>query len=112
MAGVNGIIGDDFNTELPQTEVDDTQFNEMKKTARFIKTQEYKDLKAHFDARVEFYQQYLPNGKAIGAQEDTEKMGRMWMVANVIIGELKAVLLAYEQAAEYVKDESSRRKGA
>lgn len=116
MGPQNGIVGDENPTQLPQAAQDDSQLKAMAKTAKFMRTQEYKELKEHFDKRIEFYQKYLPDGRAVGANGtmmqpgvsidglSMAEMGAMWVAANVIIGELKAVMGAYEAAAEFVKE--------
>lgn len=109
MGPQNGLIGDSSPVELPETQIDDTQFNEMQKTARFSKSKEYQDLKRYLEGRIEFYQQYLPNGQAIGAAKPEDIPGA-WVAANVIVGEMRAIMAVYEQAAEFIKDESTRRK--
>lgn len=105
MGPQNGIVGDDTNmTELPQTEVDNSQLKEMQKAAKFARSAEFKELKKHFQARIEFYDKYLPSGQAVGAQIADEKLAAMWVVANVIAGEFNSVINVYEQAIQYVKD--------
>lgn len=110
MGPQNGIMGEDSPTELPDRQIDESQLAAMAKTARFSKTAEYKELKEHLEGRIDFYQKYLPDGRAIGAQDDMDKMAKMWVVANVLIGEFKAVIDAYEGAAQYVKDATSNTK--
>lgn len=103
-----GIIGDDsYGTELPETTVNDEVKQEQLAAARFSKTKEYKLLKEHFDQRIAYYQAFLPDGRAVTSVPKTELEG-MWVAANVIIGEFKAVLDAYETANEYAKRESKR----
>lgn len=122
MGPQNGIVGQENPTQLPQAAQDDSQLKAMAKTAKFMRTQEYKELKEHFDKRIEFYQKYLPDGRAVGAngsmmQSGVEglsmaEMGAMWVAANVIIGELKAVMGAYEAAAEFVKEAKAQANAA
>lgn len=110
MGPQNGIVGNDANpTELPQTEVDDSQLKEMQKTAKFARSNEFKELKKHLLARIDFYQKYLPDGRAVGAQTADENLSAMWVVANVVAGEFNSIINVYEQAIEYVKDAATKR---
>lgn len=114
MGPQNGIVGNDNPTELPETKLDDSQLKIMAKTAKFARSSEFKELQQHFNQRIEFYQKYLPDGRAVGAggsmmQQGIDgltlaEMGAMWVASNVIIGELKAIMSAYEQAIEFVKE--------
>lgn len=111
MAGPqNTVMGDqNFGTTLPETQVDEAEIKELEKRARFSKTAEFKTLKAHLEGRIAFYQQYLPNGEAVGGKETPEELGRMWIVANIIIGEFRAALASYELAAEEVKARNAKK---
>lgn len=124
MTSQNGIIGDqelpiENPTELPQAAVDDSQLKELIKTAKFAKSAEYKQLKQHYLDRIDFYKKYLPDGRAVAATGTStsssvdgltlEELGRMWVAANVIIGEFNAIMNVYEQAAQYVKDATPQR---
>lgn len=109
MAKQYGIIGDlDDPTQLPETQKDTEDFVKLQKAARFSKTKEYQALKEHLEGRVEFYQQYLPGGEGVG--KTVEEIGRNWMVADAVIGEIRAILKGYDQAAELIKDELTHRK--
>lgn len=99
---VNALIGDDFGMEIPRTTVDEDELAIEKKMARFSKTKEFKKLKEYIDSRIEFYQQYLPDGRPVPA--DMKMVGENWIIANAIIGEFKAVLMAYELANEATKN--------
>ena len=112
MGPQNGIMGNDaFGTELPQTQTPDDAFNEVVNTAKFSKTKEFQELKKYFESRMDFYKAYLPDGKPVIATGlDMSEVGYMWVIANAVIGEFKAVIDVYEQAAQTVKDESTRRK--
>ena len=96
-----GIIGDQQPTQLPQTKVDPKQLVEEQKMAQFSKTAEFKRLKQHLDQRIEFYQTFLPNGEAVAGTKK-EDLDGMWIISNTIVGELKAIISAYEQASEAV----------
>ena len=114
MAGPqNAVMGGDYPTELPEKEVDQSQLQELQKAARFSKTAEWKELKEHFERRMKFYQQYLPDGtSSLDSKVSIEERGRNWIVSNTIIGEFKAVIDVYEGAAQVVKDAAAQRQGA
>lgn len=114
MAGPqNAVLGDQANPlEVPETQVDESEIKELEHRARFSKTAEFKALKEHCRQRALFYQQYLPNGEAVAGQKDPEKLGEMWIAANIVIGEFNALIGSYELAAEEVKARNAQRKGA
>lgn len=91
-----GIMGDeDYGTELPQTEVPETDLAVERNAAKFSRTKEFKALKDHFETRIAYYQTFLPDGRAINQEIPT---GAEWQVANIVIAEFKAVIQAYEDA--------------
>ena len=96
----NGIIGNNSGIDLPLTQVDTQVLDEEKKMAKFSKTEEFKRLKEHLDERITFYQTFLPDGRPLNADVKAEN----WVIANAIIGELKGIIMAYEQANQVVKD--------
>lgn len=104
MGPQNAIMGEESPTELPKTQVDDSQLKELMKTAKFARSGEFKQLKQHFEQRKDFYTKYLPDGRAVAAQTADENLASMWVAANVIIGEFNAILNVYESAEQYVKD--------
>lgn len=112
MGPQNGIVGDaNFGTDLPQAQVDDTAYEEVVKTARFSKTKEFEQLKEYLENRMNYYKVYMPDGvPVVGTKKDMAEMGYTWLIANAVIGEFKAILDVYEQAAETVKNETTRRK--
>lgn len=102
MAGPqNGIMGEEYGTELPVMEVPEQDLTVEKNMARFSKTDEFQRLKKYFNDRIEFYQTNLPNGNPIGATMPTKED---WVVANIVITEFKAVMAIYEQANEAVEN--------
>lgn len=103
MAEGHGIIGDASVSDLPVTNIDNKELATERKMAHFAKTPEYKRLKEHFEERIGFYQSWLPDGRD-PRQTSVEKAGQMWMVANAIVGELKAILATYENAVEAIKE--------
>lgn len=97
----NAVVGDVM--EIPVTEVPEPQLNEEKLLAKFSKTKEYLRLKEYMEARIQFFQKFLPNGDPISAEhvvnQDTINN---WIIANTVIGEFRAVLNSYENANEVV----------
>lgn len=112
MGAQNVIMGNQADpTSLPETQVDDSQFQELQKTARFSKSAEFKALKSYIDERIMFYQTYLPRGENPAAEKELTdaQIGEHWRVANLINGEFKQMLYIYENASEMVKEELARR---
>lgn len=109
MGPQNGIVGNDYPTELPQTQVDPNAMDEIAKAAKFSKTTEFKELKKHFESRIDFYKVYLPDGRPVITASMQDRADN-WAIANTIIGEFQAVIDVYEKAAETLKDAASRRK--
>lgn len=103
MGPQNGIIGDSYGTDLPSLQVDKDVLAEEKAKARFSKSKEFKRLKEQMEARIEFYQKALPDGRALTAVDTTER-GNMWVIANAVIGEFNMLIADYENAAEVTKN--------
>lgn len=104
MAGTGaqfGIMGDEYGTDLPETKVSEQDLVPERKAAKFSKTAEFKRLKTHLEERIEYYQNFLPDGRNALAV-DVDKLGVEWKVANAIIAEFKMVIGFYEQANEVV----------
>lgn len=104
----NGIIGDSYGTELPVSQVEKQDLTDEKKMARFSKSVEFQRLRDYLEERIGFYQSHLPGGTdfiAATTYKEYEQLGRDAVVANVIIGEFKAVIQAYENAKEAVDAE-------
>jgi len=97
-----GIVGESTGIDLPVAELDSTFLNEERKNAKFSRTTEYKKLKEYIENRITFYQTCLPNGAEVGL--DAAPSTEDWRVANRVIGEFKAILSKYENAAHAVKD--------
>jgi len=102
----NAIVGDyDEPTQIPETQVDEDVLNESKKMARYSKSAEYKRLKEFLEARVSFYQNFLPDGRDIKEFQASEEIIALnWKIANAIIKEIKGILDAYAQAIEDVSN--------
>lgn len=104
----NAVMGDDsFGTELPQTVVPEEALNTETNMAKFSQSKEYQVLKAHIDSRIEYYQSFLPGNIAPEGVTDNER-GKYWAIANILIGEFRAITSSYEQAASIVKDKNGR----
>lgn len=102
MASVNGLVGDDYGVEIPQTQVpDDKALVEEKKIAKYSKSKEFQRIKEYFQTRIDFYQSHLPNGEEIGASQPTPED---WRVANLLIKEFKVLTKSYESIAETVEE--------
>lgn len=103
----NGIVGDqDGPTEIPQTQISEDLLTQEKNLAKYSKTKEFKELKSYLEARIEFFKNYLPDGKEVRFLAEPE-MGIKWVVANNVINEFNAVLTRYEQARSIVKQADS-----
>ena len=74
-----------------------------KEMAKFTKTAEFARLKEHLESRIEFYSQYLPDGRPV-TEVSNEERGHYWLIASIINGEFKSVIASYMNAAESVKN--------
>lgn len=113
MGSQNVIMGDDtsFGTDMPQTRTPEAAFAELLKSAKFSKTAEFKELKKYLEQKIEFYKAYLPDGRPVGTIPlPFDEMAKMWIAANVIIGEFQAIIGVYEGAAQQVKDATAKQK--
>lgn len=108
------IIGDNFGTDLPKTEVPEDALVEEKKLARYSRTQEYKRLKEFIEGRIEFYQHYLPNGDMVqGNPKNGDPFSvtsppdtAHWIAACIVIKEFQNILGSYEQAKQAVANDT------
>lgn len=109
MAGAqNAIIGSDsFGTDLPQTQLEEENLVIEKNMAKFSKSKEFEKLKEHLEQRITYYQNFLPGGVPPENVPDEER-GKYWAVSNMVIGELRAIIDAYEQAAQVVQNATPR----
>jgi hypothetical protein len=103
----NAIIGDDYGMDLPISQVEEQDLTAEKNAARFSKTKEYKILRDHLEARIAYYQNFLPGGTPI-LEVETTNLAVEWKVALAIIAEFKAIIAAYEQAKETVENAARR----
>lgn len=89
------------NFQIPKTEIDPSLLDEQQRMARYSKTTEFKKLREHLEQRIGFYQTKLPNGAEVNIlAANMVEFGQQWIVANSIISEFKAIIAAYEMAAE------------
>lgn len=102
MGPQNGIVGNDYGIDLPETKIDDEQLIETKKMAKFTRTAEYARQKMWVDAKIAFYQKYLPNGTPVSAATASER-AEHWVAANEIIAILQEFLSSYETSAQEVE---------
>jgi len=100
-----GIIGDQQITDLPQ--VDNSQQDlaqvEVRGKAKYSRSKEFQELKAHMETRIEFYQKFLPDGRPV-ATIDQEEAAKHWPHANIIIAELQQVIDMYQSAEGQLQD--------
>lgn len=101
---VNAVIGDeDQPTNLPDTQVAEEVLIEEKKMARYSKTAEFKRLRDFLEARIQFYQNYLPDGRPIkDVNLPNDVLASNWKAANIVVSEFQRVLAEYDQAREAV----------
>lgn len=99
----NGLIGESFGIDLPQTVVETNDLVEEKQMAKFSRTKEFKRLKEQMERRIAFYQGCLPDGRPL-TDVDTAERAQQWVIANVVIGEFKMLINQYEEAAEVTKN--------
>lgn len=97
----HGIVGDEFGTDIPETQVPDRDLTDELKRAKFSRTKEFKEQREYLEQRVAFYQNSLPDGRIVGVGQTPT--GEDWLVANAIISEINAFLDRYVQAEEAVK---------
>lgn len=99
----NGIIGDQTGYELPKQPTNEEFISELKKKARFSKSQEFKELRQNMQQRIDFYSQFLPGGASIHDMTNEER-GKYWAVADLVTKELQAVIEAYDGSVKLLKE--------
>ena len=100
MPAANAIMGDDnFGTDLPQSKIDESEMVEVHAMANYAKGKEFQRIKAFLETRMDYYTQFLPDGRDVRTLRPQEAM-EMWPICNAIIGELKYILGTYEAAKE------------
>lgn len=96
-----------FGTDLPNTTRPPEDLSAEINMAKFSKTKEFKKLKEVIEARVTFHMKYLPGGQGETiAFRDLSNEERGWrtLAADLVISELRALIEAYEQAEQVVKE--------
>lgn len=116
----NVMMGDmDEPTKLPETQVPDEELAEEKKLAKYSQTAEFKRLREFMEARIKFYQRFLPNGSQVeGDPNDpnamikvnlpsgvsSEMLSTYWMTSCIVTKEFENILSEYARAHEVVED--------
>ena len=108
----NAVIGDADNLNVPVTTVPEELITEEKKMAKYSRSAEFKRLKEFMEARIKFYQHYLPNGSKVEGDPKDGLVGinippvlngditPYWVAACIVTKEFENVLMEYERAAE------------
>lgn len=105
----SGVVGDrDEPTVLPVTDVPVQELEEEKKLAKYSRTAEFRRLKEFMEARVKFYQRFLPSGEMVELDPKgnlqvappRQDLTAHWMAACIVIKEFENILAEYERAAE------------
>lgn len=109
MGPKNAIIGDNQLPELPRTEVPQQDLSVEKKMAEFSRTAEFQRLKNYAEERIGFYQSYLPNGDPVikDPSLSLSELGARWLASNIVIGEFRSLINAYEQASQIVREQAA-----
>lgn len=105
----NGLIGDTYGTDLPQMQVEEDTLKEEKRMAKYSRSAEFKRIREHFEAKVAYYQQFLPGNVPV-EQISEEERGKYWAVANIVIKEFNEVINMFE-LAKTVVDEENKNNG-
>lgn len=111
MVRQHGIIGNQeleniLNPDVTPPGIEEEVLVEERKMARFSKTAEFKRLKGYIEAKITYYQTFLPDGRVVGTAAPTTKVptGEEWVIANTIISEFNALLNEYENASEAIRE--------
>lgn len=104
----NGIL-DESGLEPFDMAMPSEQLADEKLMAKYSRSKEFQRLKEHMQSRIEFYQQYLPDGRALTEVDSVERANH-WVIANAVIREFNLVIDSYHQIAEAVKN-AERKNG-
>lgn len=107
---MNGLIDEMGGIDLPQKPVDETAIKELKSKAKYSQSKEFRELRAKADARVEFYQKFLPDGRPIGTANRAD-MERKWENANLIIAEINGLFDEFDNAEQILKEDFGEQMG-
>lgn len=111
MAGPQNVAGADnaFGTDIPQSQIPETDLSELANAAKFSKTKEFGKLKSLLEARIKHHTKYLPGTANVEVKDlPNEERAWRWLAADTVIEEFQGIISAYEQAAEIMKDEAAR----
>lgn len=107
MAGAsNGIIGNEYGIDLPESRLDEQMLNEEKKKARYSRSAEYRRLKEYLDSRIEYHRNFLPGGGQLAGMVGVapmEQIGQAATVSQLVILELQKIIDEYESAVSAVE---------
>lgn len=107
----NVVVGDNnFGTDLPETDAPADELIVEKNMAKFSKSKEFQKLKEVLEAKMKFYQEFLPDGRPVTKLTDisNEDLAMNWRVANIVIAEFQEILGAYDLANEAVQNDAGR----
>lgn len=102
----NGLVGDSYGTDLPKMQVDEQTLVAEKKMAKYSRSSEFKRIQEHFEAKIAYYQQFLP-GNIPPEMVPEEERAKYWAIANILIKEFNEVVNMYETAKEAVGAEKN-----
>lgn len=92
---------------MPTTNLPEQNLAAEINMAKFSKTKEFKKLKEVIETRIEYHRQYQPggNGETIAFRDmSNDERGYRTLAADLVISELRALIEAYEQAEQVVKE--------
>ena len=94
-------IPDNF-TSLPEPVIDRQEVEEEQRSIKFLKSKEWDIIKKHWLDRMEFYQTWLPNGDGVSLNNGLtlEELGKRWVIADVIVAEIKSFVGSFEIKGE------------
>jgi hypothetical protein len=98
----NAVIGDSPIVDLPQSQPNTEEIDNLRQRARFSKTKEFRELREAMDERIEFYSNFLPDGRLVATSDKLAVQN--WRLANIVIAELQAVKSAYDGSVELIKE--------
>lgn len=104
----NAVIGDVQPPQLPQMPEDQREEGllELKKKAKYSRSKEFAELREKIEARIKFYQSFLPGGIPV-VNIDEKERGKYWAVADLVIAELQQVIDSYQSADDLLKEENN-----
>jgi hypothetical protein len=100
----NVIMGDSTGVDLPKMQPNVNDLNEEKNMAKYSKTAEFKRIVEHCDARIAFYQQFLPDGRSVDVGQIPTP--EQWLIANTLIQEFNLLKGSYKLASDIVEEDA------